>query len=319
LKQQRPLLDPVWGGVYQYSVGGGWGDPHFEKIMTYQAANLTAYARGYAVSGDASLLADARKIAGYLDTFLSNAEGAFLVSQDADVGAHDRRQRFVDGHVYYKLDDAGRRALGVPRVDDSVYAHENGLAIAAMCALHEASRDPAPLARARRAADLLLRTHVLPDGAVVRPPRGAAAEAGAPGEPAGRKPAARFLADYAGLGWGLARLAQATGEPAYKDAALRVAAAMQRDLDDPETGAFFASTPDPAAAGVFARRERPLTHNVLAARFLGALWRLTGDAAHQDRGRRALAAIATPRAVAAQGRMLGELLLALDDVGSYPW
>lgn len=307
LEQQRALIDPVWGGVYQYSVGGGWDDPHFEKLMPFQAYNIEAYARGHAATGDPALLADARKIAAYLDAFLSNPEGAFLVSQDADVGAHDRRERFVDGHVYYRLGDAERRALGIPRVDASVYGHENGLAIAALCTLFEVSRDPAPLSRARRAADLLLRTHVAPDGAVRRPGL------------EGSTRQVRFLADSAALGHGLARLAEVSGEAGYREAAVRIAAAMDRDLGDPERGAWLASTPDPAAAGVFARRERPVAHNVLAARLHGALYRLTGDEAHRERGRRGLAGLATPAALAGQGRMVGELLLALDELGVHAW
>src|SRR5262249_2597884 len=89
LQKQRRLLDPLWGGVYQSWAGATWDAPHYEKLMTFQAANLEAYARAHARTGDAALLADARSIARYLSTFLSNAEGAFLVSQDADVGAHD--------------------------------------------------------------------------------------------------------------------------------------------------------------------------------------------------------------------------------------
>jgi len=312
LEQQRALIDPVWGGIYQYSVGGTWKDPHFEKLMYYQASNLEAYARAYAATKNEALLADARKIAGYLNTFLSNAEGAFLVSQDADVGGHDRRERFVDGHVYYKMGDAERRVHGIPRVDDSVYGHENGLAIAAMCALYEATRDAAVLARARKAADLLMKTHVLPDGGVRRPTR----------EGGERK--VRFLADHAALGYGLARLAavMGTGDAAmagYREAAGRIAAAMDRDLGDPETGAWFATTPDPAAAGVFSRRERTHAHNVLGARLHAALHRLTGDEALRDRGRRTLAGISSARALRDQGRMVGEYLLALDELGIQPW
>ncbi|MES1195169.1 MAG: DUF255 domain-containing protein, partial [Opitutus sp.] len=37
LRLQRRLLDPVWGGVYQYSVGGKWDEPHFEKLLQMQA------------------------------------------------------------------------------------------------------------------------------------------------------------------------------------------------------------------------------------------------------------------------------------------
>jgi len=306
LQKQRALIDPVWGGVYQYSAGTTWDEPHYEKLMTVQAANLEAYARAYARTKDAALLADAQRIARYMGTFLSNADGAFLVSQDADVGAHDAHQRFVDGDVYYRLGDRERRALGLPRTDDHVYPHENGLAIAAFVALYEASRDPAALARARLAADLVRRTLVAPDGAVRRTTQGA-----------------RYLADAAAFGRALARVAEALGPSpeaaSYRDAALSVAAAMARDLADEATGAFWDRTPDPAAAGVFARRTRPFVHNVAAARFFAALARVTGDAAWRQRGLRTLAAVCTPRAIDERGRMIGELVLALDELGAVPW
>jgi uncharacterized protein len=302
LEKQRALIDPVWGGVYQYSAAADWNSPHYEKLMAYQAANLEAYAKGYALSKDKAILADAHRIAGYMGSFLSNADGGFLVSQDADVGAHDHGARFVDGDVYYRLPDAKRRALGIPRVDEHVYAHENGLAISAFATLYEATKDAAILSKARRASDLVLRTLVGPDGAVRRGSGGA-----------------RYLADAASFGRAMARLAEATGEAAYRDAAVRIAAAMERDFADPASGAFWAHTPDPAAAGVFTRRDRPFVPNVLAARFLGVLSRVTGEVAYRERGRRALAGVFTPSAIAGRGRMLGELLLAVDEVGAYAW
>ena len=306
LGKQRRLLDPVWGGVYQYSAGATWDEPHYEKLMTFQAANLEAYARAHARTGDATLLADARSIARYMGTFLSNAEGAFLVSQDADAGAHDDRAAFVDGDVYYRLGDRERRALGLPRVDDHVYGHENGLAVAAFVALYEASHDPAVLARARLAAGVVQRLLVAPDGAVKRTSQGA-----------------RYLADAASLGRGLARLAEALGPDGegapYRTAALEIAAAMIRDLEDEASGAFWDRTPDPAAAGAFARRNKPFQPNVLAARFFAALGRITADPAWKERGRRTLAAVCTPRALEERGRWLGEVLLALDEVGAISW
>jgi uncharacterized protein YyaL (SSP411 family) len=306
LQKQRALLDPVWGGVYQYSAGATWNEPHYEKLMPFQAANLAAYARAYARTGDTALLADARSIARYMGTFLSNAEGAFLVSQDADAGAHDDHATFVDGDVYYRLGDRERRALGIPRVDDHVYGHENGLAIAAFATFYEVTRDPAVLARARLAAAVVQRALVGADGAVRRTAQGA-----------------RYLADAASFGWALVRLAEAMGpggeSASYRDTARAIAAAMIRDLGDETTGAFWDRTPDPAAAGVFARRTKPFTPNVAAARFFAALARVTGDASFRDRARRTLAAACTPRALDERGRMLGEVLLALDEVGAISW
>jgi hypothetical protein len=302
LQKQRALLDPVWGGIYQYSTGGAWSEPHYEKLMTFQAANLEAWARAYGQTHDAALLADARRLAGYMSGFLSDADGAFLVSQDADVGGHDERATFVDGDVYYRLGDGARRALGMPRVDAHVYPFENGLALAAFAALYEVTGDGAVLARARRAADRARATMIGPDGAVRR-----------------RAEGPRFLVDAAALGRGLARLAEVTGEASYRDAAVAIGAALVRDLIDPASAAFWDHTIDPAAAGVFARRARPAANNALAARFLAALGRITRDPAWRDHGRRALTAVCTPRALDERGRLVGEIVLALDEVGALPW
>ena len=46
LAAQLNLIDPVWGGVYQYSTDGDWKHPHFEKIMQFQAEDIRIYALG---------------------------------------------------------------------------------------------------------------------------------------------------------------------------------------------------------------------------------------------------------------------------------
>jgi uncharacterized protein YyaL (SSP411 family) len=304
LSRQRAVLDLVWGGVYQYSAGKDWTDPHFEKLMVMQAPNLEAYAHAWALTREPALLADARGIARYMEGFLGAPDGTFFTNQDADVGAHDRSVPFVDGHVYYAKDDAGRRALGLPWVDSHVYARENGLAISALVALHEVTGDAAPLERARRAMDVLLGSHVA-GGTVWREK--------------GTRSGPRFLADAAALGRALAVLARVTGEARYREAAEQVARKMMEDFASAEGGALHEMTPDSDAVGVFARRERPFVHNVAAARFLAALHVLTGDATWRERGRELLAAVATPRTLADQGRMLGDFLLAADELGVVPW
>jgi len=305
LRQQRALVDPVWGGVYQYSVHGVWDEPHFEKLMSIQAGAIEAGALAFQVTGQADLLADARKNAGYITEFLRNEAGAFLVSQDADLNAHVRDASFVDGHDYYALGDAERRKLGLPRIDDHVFAYHNGLAITALVALHEAGGGARWLEVAERAAATVRDTCVKPGGRVVRQTKH------------GKK--VRHLADHVALGRAFVALARATGRPEWRAEAERVARAIFDDLLDPQTSAFFANTVDPSAAGVFSRRERPFENNALAARFLGELSALTGDPVWREAGARALAAVASPAGLAEQGRMLGGFLLAVDALGVFRW
>src|SRR5262249_33723146 len=130
LTSQLQLLDPVWGGVYQYSTGGVWTNPHFEKIMSMQAENLRIYAQGYAQFHDPQYLQAAQAIRAYLGTFLTSPDGAFYTSQDADLiaGQHSAE--------YFSRNDSARRQRGIPRVDKHIYARENGWAIAALASLY---------------------------------------------------------------------------------------------------------------------------------------------------------------------------------------
>ena len=315
LEKQAALIDPVWGGIYQYSTGNSWEEPHYEKLMTYQAANLEAYARGYQATGDQRMLTRAHSIATYINTFLSSPEGGYYVTQDADVGAHDRTAKFVDGDVYYRLDDAERRKLGIPWIDDNIYGEENGLAIAAMVALYAVTGDTANLARAQKAADLLLSTHVDPEGRVLH----RAPDASQGDEDAGSGRKVYYAADAAAFGLALARLAEVTkGETSarYSD---RAQAMMRRELRDETDGGYWANTPDPDAYGVFTHRRKPYFANVNAARLFAALGRLTSDPSWGVSAGQALAAIATPTAIGERGRMIGSYLLALDEAGALLW
>ena len=129
------LIDPVWGGVYQYSEGGSWTRVHFEKIMSFQAQYLRQYSQAYALWKDPKYLAAARNIERYLADFLTSPDGAFYVSQDADLD-HD-----TDGHKYYALPDGERRKLGMPRIDKNLYARENGWAISGLSAYYNVTND----------------------------------------------------------------------------------------------------------------------------------------------------------------------------------
>ncbi len=155
---QRKLIDPAWGGVYQYSAEGDWDHPHFEKIMQMQAENMRIYALAYARWGQPADLQSAHVIYRYLRTFLTSPDGVVYTSQDADLvpGQH--------AADYFSLDDAGRRARGIPRVDTHIYARENGWVIRALAEMYAATGEKIFLGEAERAAQWILAHRALAGG-----------------------------------------------------------------------------------------------------------------------------------------------------------
>jgi uncharacterized protein YyaL (SSP411 family) len=223
---------------------------------------------------------------------------------DADLNAHEPAgsgKPYVTGNTYYAMSDKDRRKLGIPRVDANAYAKENGLAIDAYVTLYEASGDATALESARKAAARVLATHEGTDGGVSHGAR--------PDDDA----KILYLADNASFGFGLAHLYAATHDAATLAAAQRIADFLLKDLHDPRGGGFYASTPDPGAVGVFALRRKPFEDDVMAARFLERLGKLSPDARYADAIGATLAIVARPDAVEARGRFIGDLLLAIDD------
>jgi uncharacterized protein len=298
LDRQRRIIDPVWGGVCQYSTNGDWLHPHYEKLTPYQAGAIDNYAAAFALTCDPQWLATAQLVRGFVDRFMTSPEGGFYATMDADLNAHDPTRPLVLGHDYYQKDDAARRALGIPRVDAHEYGRENGLVIASYVTLGMASHDATAIAAAERAAARILATHATKLGAVAHVASGDVR--------------VLYLADNAAFGFALMRLHEATRNPRYLDAARSIADFMLRELQDP-AGGFLASTPDPTALGVLAARRKPFEDNVMALRFLARLSRVAPSDAYRNAIGRALSVIATREAIDDRGRMVGDLLLALEE------
>jgi uncharacterized protein YyaL (SSP411 family) len=301
LDKQREIIDPVWGGICQYSTNGDWAHPHFEKLMAYQAGAIDNYAAAYGMTGDTSWLRTAQAVRGFVDRFLLGAEGGFFATMDADLNAHDPGKAFLGGHEYYAKSDAERVKLGIPRVDVHEYTRENGLAIAAYMTLSEQGKDPSALATARRAAGRVLETH--------RTESGGLTHAGAEDD------RVLYLADNAAMGLALVRVYEATGDGALLERAKAIAGFMLRELVDKD-GGFFGSTPDSNGVGIFAVRRKPFADNVTAIRFLARLHGVAADDAYATAARRALATVSTREAIADRGRMIGDFLLASEEVAS---
>ncbi|MGE4073355.1 MAG: hypothetical protein AB7E72_19460 [Lysobacterales bacterium] len=158
LQSGLALLDPVWGGFYQYSTHSDWQHPHFEKLTTLQGDYLRIYALGCAQLQEPAFCAAARSVRDYAARFLRDPAGGYRASQDADLrpGEHSAE--------YFALDDDGRRALGIPRVAPQVYARETGAMIEGLATLAEVSGDEAALAAAREAAQWAILERLHADG-----------------------------------------------------------------------------------------------------------------------------------------------------------
>ncbi len=287
LEGYAQLIDPVFGGAYQYSLRYGWTHPHYEKIGAVQADVLASFARGALATGDARWLQHAEDIRRYLARFFTAESGGFYTSQDADL-SHE-----ILGEAYYAMDEATRLDAGIPRRDTAVYPHLNGRLIEALVLMHRAGSEEA-LAMARRAFAAVESTRT---------------ESGL--YPHGDQEL-RYLADQAWMMRAALALHEATGEAPYLDAAKRTAEALSR-LEHDE-GGFYAHTEDPEAAGVFARRRRPTVDNAVAARALLRLKRLTGEAAYRERAVAALVAVSGTDSLRRLGRKVGEYVMALEEL-----
>lgn len=288
------LIDPVWGGVYQYSDKVDWSSPHFEKIMSFQAQYLREYSQAYARWPDARYLAAAKAIKAYLTGFLLGPDGAFYVSQDSDLN------REIDGHAYYVLDDAARRKLGLPRIDKHLYARENGWAISALAAFYNVTNDDEALQIAKRAAHWVLTNRKIEGGGF----RHDAKDRGGP-----------FIGDTLAMGQAFLDLYAATGDRAWLTSAAAAGDYVGTAFKDP-AGGFLSTKTSETDAGVFATSAKQLDDQVAVAHFTNLLNRYTGNSLY-----RGLAVHAMRYAIGAskgQQRPLPGVLLADLELGREP-
>ncbi|MGB8541400.1 MAG: DUF255 domain-containing protein [Candidatus Acidiferrales bacterium] len=264
LSQQLHLLDPAWGGVYQYSTDGDWNSPHFEKIMQMQAENLRIYSLAYCWWGNPEYLHAAQEIRRYLKTFLTSPQGAFYTSQDADL---------IDGKHsadYFALNDAARRKLGVPRVDKHIYARENGWAINALAALYAATGDTKVLDDTVRAAHWIVANREIPGGGF----RHGAQDPGGP-----------YLGDTLAMTRAFISLYAATGDRVWLSNAESSMKFIDRNFKGNQPAGFITSkAPTDHAYMPHPQRDE----NVAIVRASNLLFHYTGDANYQQMSQRAM-------------------------------
>lgn len=256
LDAAQALIDPAWGGVYQYSTGGRWDRPHYEKIMRVQAGYLRVYSMAYAALEKPSYLSAAKSITAYLLTWLKSPDGGFYSSQDADLEPGKK------AHDYFALGDAQRRAIGIPKVDKHRYADANAMAIEALAVFAMVSGDAQARQAAVEAFEWVTQNR--------RGTRGLMRHAASTDRTS-------HLADSLLMARAGLRLYELTAEPAYLTKTVELAGAVDQ-LFRIDEGGFMSSEPVP---GVPLPPKADLAENIVAARFFNRLAQYSGDQRHR--------------------------------------
>jgi len=256
----RKIIDPVWGGMFQYSDKMDWSGPHFEKLLNIQRDAMRSYVLAYEIGHDPADLKAAQDIGRWLMDFMRSDSGAFYTSQDADVGASEH------GDIFYAKTDAGRRAGAQPPIDRNSYARENGWAVASLTTLYDVTGDKKLLEAAERAYDWVLANRRAPNGGF------------------GHSRAAdddTHLGDTLAMAEAAMALYRSTAERRYLADATRFATVIAHDNKDP-AGGYMVRAPEPGAKGVLAKPVKQIDENVAVVRLFNLLARNTGKQAFRD-------------------------------------
>ncbi|MCH9806196.1 MAG: DUF255 domain-containing protein [Alphaproteobacteria bacterium] len=277
LNAGRNLIDPVGGGVYQYSDAQDWRSPHYEKIMFYQASYLRHYANAYAFEGRGQDLKSAKLIVDYLKYVLRGPDGGFFTSQDADVDDS------MHGKEFYSLSREERKALGrQPRIDRNLYARENGWAICGLVAYSDAAGDAQALMLSEAAANWVVANRAIEGGGFKHGEH----DQGGP-----------YLGDSVAMGQAFVSLYAATGKRDWLDKAARTGRFIISSFNTSD-GGFQTSASQAINIGVFSEGVREYGEQVATARLLNALFRYTGEKSFKEAATKNLQFLQTPKFLA---------------------
>jgi len=293
LTENLKLIDPVWGGVYQYSTHFGWEHPHFEKIVPTQSHNLRSYSFAYRSWADERFLLAANSVAKYVQSFLRSPAGGFYTSQDADLVQGEHAGDF------FALGDAQRRERGIPRIDTNRYARENGLLISGLVALYEAAPNENLLTNALAGAEWVLEHRKLPGGGFAH------------GE---RDQAGPYLADSLTMSRAFLDLYRVTAQRRWLNLADETALWIERVFRDRSGTGFLTSISSATSPLPPAKLN---DENIECARLLNFLAHYTGRMEHGAAAQSALLLLSDPQRALAYITEAG-ILLAARELGSTP-
>jgi len=292
LDQNLKLMDPVWGGVYQYSTNAGWNNPHFEKIVSSQATNIRLYSIAFGIFKDSKYLDAAKRIAEFINTFLTDPEGAFYTSQDADLqpGKHAAE--------YFTLNDTERRSLGLPRIDTNIYPRENGELIESLSWLYSVTGDRKYLDRATSSAKWIYAHRNISQGGFRHTDNS--------GDP--------FLSDNLWMARASLALYEVTADRSYFENAKETLKFIDAHFTDSHEGGYYSTSP--VAKGAI-RPVRQIAENIALARTAALFAEYSGDQQFHVMAERAFAFIGTPE-IALYSVTEPGVLLAAQEISGQP-
>ena len=120
--------DHVGGGFHRYAVDEAWTIPHFEKMADDNALLLRNYLSGYYVFGDTFYKEIAEGIIRFIGSVLSDPEGGFYASQDADVITNDEGGYFTwtAEEIRGILDEDEHEVISLHLLHDAGSMHHDG-------------------------------------------------------------------------------------------------------------------------------------------------------------------------------------------------
>jgi len=261
--QEGEIHDELEGAFYRYATRPDWSGPNHEKMLDSNAQRLHVYLEAYQVFGDESYRRTAEGILRWMHaSLLDEATRAFKGSQNADP-------------AYARLTTLeARRAHGAPRVDPTIFANWNAIAVSSLFKAAMVLREERYRTQALATLDFVVEelfderrgVHHYWDGSYHLP---------------------GLLSDQAYVLRALVDGLQYAGESRYLKPAKRLADLTIENLASP-TGGFYDTPHDPSAHGGLRRRNRSILENAVMAEALLRLSRLVREDDYADMARATL-------------------------------
>ncbi|MEE8321268.1 MAG: hypothetical protein V3R68_05445 [Gammaproteobacteria bacterium] len=282
LEKTFALLDPVWGGAYQYSTQGQWNIPHFRKTMASQSGHLRLYALAYSLWKQDRYIASGLLIKDYLKRFLTSPKGAFYTGQNDCIDG-------MESTRFFSLDDQQRIKAGMPDIDKRILTRENGWAIEALATFYEFTGNKDALSRARIAADWIYSHRFLAEGGYRHD---------------GTDNNASYLADTLAMGRAMLQLYRVTTEDKWLRNAINAADYISQVFKQ-RTGGYI----NTVCSNHHQRPVLQIDDNISVTRFFNLLSFYSGKEKYRDHARHGLCYLSIPQVATARLEEAGILLI----------